>query len=168
MKYYTGIGSRNIPSTYGERMFRICEQLAKKGYVLRSGGARGADTYAEMGCDEGKGKKEIYLPHKGFNNSDGIVFSDLEFDVVQKAASMAREIHPNWKACSPFAQLAHSRNICQILGRDLKTPSEFVVCYTDDGTAKGGTATAMNLAKRLGIPVYNLYHDGVETFLNFL
>ena len=56
------------------------------------------------------------------------------------------------------------RNVYQVLGKDLNTPSEFVICWTPDGaeTANersiktGGTGFAIALADSLGIPVYNL------------
>ena len=50
----------------------------------------------------------------------------------------------------------------QILGRDLQSPVDFVVCYTPDGsltgygTDTGGTATALRLAYRNNIPVINI------------
>jgi hypothetical protein len=43
-----------------------------------------------------------------------------------------------------------------ILGRDLKTPVEFVVCWLHPEATRGGTLLGVNLAKKNGIPVYNL------------
>ena len=49
--YYAGIGSRETPGLMLGAFARIGEFLAKKGYTLRSGGADGADTAFEVGCD---------------------------------------------------------------------------------------------------------------------
>ena len=57
------------------------------------------------------------------------------------------------------AKALHTRNVYQVLGLDLNTPSEFVVCYADvdkHNNVIGGTATAVNIAKEVGIPVYNI------------
>ena len=67
MKYYTGIGSRTTPEHILKLMTKIGKYLALNGYVLRSGGANGADTAFEIGCDEGKGVKEIFIPPFNFN-----------------------------------------------------------------------------------------------------
>jgi len=61
----------------------------------------------------------------------------------------------------------HARNCFQVLGAGLTTPSRFVVCWTPDGAETeqersretGGTATAIVLAARRGIPVINLQRD---------
>ena len=69
---------------------------------------------------------------------------------------IAEKIHPNWSACTNFAQLLHTRNVLQILGRDLKSPSSMVICWTENGRDKGGTATAIKLARQHEIPVINI------------
>lgn len=56
--YYTGIGSRETPEEVLSLFTIVGEFLAKKGYILRSGGAKGADKAFEVGCDKAKGKKE--------------------------------------------------------------------------------------------------------------
>jgi len=43
MKFYSGIGSRTTPLEVQALCTRIAAQLEKAGYVLRSGGAEGAD-----------------------------------------------------------------------------------------------------------------------------
>jgi predicted Rossmann fold nucleotide-binding protein DprA/Smf involved in DNA uptake len=59
---YAGIGSRETPPDVQKLIFDIADKLAKKGYVLRSGGADGADLTFEAGCDNSNGLKEIFLP----------------------------------------------------------------------------------------------------------
>lgn len=149
-KYYTGVGSRETPVVVGMKMVAIAKVMSDKGYVLRSGGADGADSYFESGVPL-TGEKEIYLPWKKFNNNQSSLY-----DISSEAFAIAKTIHPNWKALSEGAKKLHARNVYQVLGTDLKTPSEFVICWTKNGESTGGTRTAIELAIKNKIPVYNL------------
>ena len=149
--YYTGIGSRKTPIHIQKAMISFAEKLVQKGYVLRSGGADGADISFEKGCDNAKGIKEIYLPWKGFNNSK----SNL-FEIREEAFVLAETIHPAWGKCSDASKKLHARNCCQVLGKSLDSPSSLLICWTEDGKDIGGTRTAIILAKKNNIPVYNL------------
>ncbi len=151
MKIYTGIGSRKTPDDILVKMKEIGYFLANKGWTLRSGGADGADSAFEAGCDAAKGKKEIYLPWKSFNGSQ----SDL-YDIPNAAFEKAWEIHPNWLVLKRGAKSLHARNIQQILGKDLDTPTDMIVCWTGGGKLVGGTRTALVLGQSLTIPIINL------------
>ena len=68
----------------------------------------------------------------------------------------------------------HTRNIYQLLGQDLVTPSRFVLCYAqptskDAVTVKGGTGTAVKLGLDNGVEIVNLYYkenvDRIKTWL---
>lgn len=153
MKYYAGIGSRETPKDIGLIMVEIAKVMAKKGYVLRSGGANGADTAFEMGCDQANGAKEIYVPWDGFNGIyDGISATGKEVEAEQ----IASQFHPAWHRCSQGARKMHSRNVYQILGKDLNTPSHGVFCWTPYGTVSGGTGQAIRIANHYNITVRNL------------
>ena len=117
---------------------------------MRSGGAEGADLAFEQGADRVNGQKEIYLPWKGFNNSS----SDLVV-TNQKAFDIAEKYHPYWKNLKDAAKKLQARNSCQVLGKDLCTFSDFVICYTKNGQGKGGTGQAIRIAKRMGIDVFD-------------
>lgn len=58
--YYAGIGSRETPTFVLEAFKQIGEELAKLGVILRSGGASGADSAFEEGCDRVNGERDIY------------------------------------------------------------------------------------------------------------
>ena len=127
--------------------------MAKRGYILRSGGADGSDTAFEIGCDRVNGKKEIYLPWKNFNGNK----SNLIFDDDIEAINIAKKYHPAYNGLSQGAKRLISRDSYQVLGKDLKTPSKYIICYTD-GT--GGTSQALRIAEdiQINIPIFNLYH----------
>lgn len=160
-RYYTGIGSRESPSVVLNAMAAIGTCLGGKGWILRSGGAEGADTAFEEGCDAVKGKKEIWIPWRFFNKRKSSLFPGPGH------YRLAATIHPVWNVLSDGAKSLHARNTAQILGGNLETPSEFVVCYTPDGAEScdditrktGGTGTAIKLASMNNIPVFNLANE---------
>lgn len=152
---YTGIGSRETPPEILAKMTQIATYLASRDYYLRSGGAPGADSAFEDGAGD---KKQIFLPWRGFNGNK----SNL-FEIHPDAFETASRIHPAWDRCSQAAKKLHARNVHQVLGCNLNDPSEFVVCWTKDGEAVGGTATAIKLALHIGISVFNLGSpDGLQ------
>lgn len=169
--FYTGIGSRKTPPDILQTMSNLASKLEDKGYILRSGGAEGADTAFFNGV-KNKRNSEIYVPWPGFANFH------MLYQIPDKAFEMAATVHPAWSKLPQAVQKLHARNIMQILGKDLITPSLFVVCYTadkciDESTRSyktGGTATAIVLAARNNIPVFNLsipeHLNRIETFLN--
>jgi hypothetical protein len=71
--------------------------------------------------------------------------------------AIAAKHHPAWYRCSDAARKLHARNVHQILGRDLASPSKFGVCWTADGQASGGTGQALRIADAYGIRVFNLH-----------
>lgn len=160
IRYYAGIGSRETPDTVGLLMTSIAESLAERGYVLRSGGAPGADTFFEQGAP--KELREIYLPWPGFNGNSSPLHK-----VTSQAMSVAKRFHPNWERLSDAGKKLMARNAYQILGKDLRTPVEFVVCWTPGGKVIGGTGQALRMAKRLEIPVFNLAVPGTPMRLEY-
>ena len=147
MKYYTGIGSRETPANIFSIMTQLAHVLDKQGYVLRSGGAEGADSAFEAGSTN----KEIYLPWKGFNNNTSNLYM-----VNPEAFTLAKEFHPAWHRLSAGGRKLMARNMHQVTGKDLQTFSNFVICYTPNGALTGGTAQAIKYAKSLEIEVINL------------
>jgi hypothetical protein len=165
MIFWTGVGSRIVvddPKTEA-KLRNIGLELTKRLWKLRSGGADGADEAFEDGWKMAwyyappqirpQLQCEIYLPWKGFNGHASPLYTS---EPNPEALYMASQIHPNWKMCSAPAKKLHARNIHQVLGQDLKTPSDVVVCWTPEGEKKGGTRTAIICAEQHGIPVVNL------------
>lgn len=148
MNYYTGIGSRSTPEDILKIMTKIATYFSRHNdlWTLRSGGAKGADKAFEDGAD----LKDIYYAKDAQGDKD--------------AARIAEEHHPAWNRCSPYAKMLHTRNVYQILGKELDKPSKFVVCWTPDGCTSsigrsiktGGTGTAISIAHSFNVPVYNL------------
>lgn len=157
-KYFTGIGSRSTPKDICEIMSIIPIFLNKDhGYILRSGGAPGADLAFETFLSNDV--KNIYLPWKGFNDNKSQLYN-----VTTGAYSIAEKFHPAWKSLSQAGKKLHARNVYQVLGEDLNTPSDFVLCWTADfceshetrSRETGGTGTAISIASYFNVPVFNM------------
>ncbi|ACL69496.1 hypothetical protein [Halothermothrix orenii] len=179
LRYYAGIGSRKTPQDIKDLMYQVSTQLAKKGYILRSGGSPGADDAFEYGVIDVGGKMEVYLPWKGFRNKNGegyIVTPELKN--YNTAIFVARKYHPAFDRLDDRSKKLFIRDTYQVLGKDLKTKSSFVLCWTEDGclsdtqrTEKtGGTGQVISIASYYGIPVFNLkiktHRERIEKWLN--
>jgi hypothetical protein len=171
-KIYSGIGSRDTPAPILLQMEQLAVLASEQGWILRSGGAVGADSAFEAGCDKVSGQKEIYIPFKLFNNHHSSLYPPSEL-----AHMTAKYVHPNYTALSRVARLLIGRNMHQILGWNMSLPVRCVVCYTKDGCESfktysrgtGGTGSAIALASYLSIPVFNLYHkDRYDAAVKFL
>ena len=167
-KIYTGIGSRVVPDIIIKRMLRFGQLAARLGWTLRSGAATGSDEAFEMGCDSMSGSKEIFLPYKGFNHHQSNLYPP-----PREAYVLASTIHLGYNKIKnntrgKIIKALLARNMLQVLGEDLDTPSEFVICWTPDGCERhenycvgvtGGTGTAIALASKHNIPVFNIGSD---------
>jgi len=161
--FYTGVGSRNTPEAIQLIQQQLAMHLEGRGYVLRSGGAKGSDNAFEKGVTVPE-YKEIFVPWSGFNGYTGGpgVIDMTGLENRGEAASIAETIHPAWDRLSRGARALHTRNVYQVLGLDLKTPSRFLLCWAEyqgnnRNVVKGGTNTAVQLALRNGVPVLNMY-----------
>lgn len=158
--HYAGIGSRETPDEVQRLMVSVARRLAARGFTLRSGAAKGADSAFEAGAG---GKAHIFLPWPGFNDSP----SEFE-QPTELAATIASIVHPRWEQLDEKAKALQARNTHQILGADCRSPVDFVVTWTKDGCQTearrtrdtGGTGQAIALADRWGIPVFNLARPG--------
>lgn len=161
------IGSRETPEDIAALLVLFAEKACKEGWIGRSGGAQGADSCLESGVhnvlqSRGTGfledHLEVYLPWNNFK-----YYTLYSMRNRSQAEKIASETHPAWERCKEGAKKLHTRNVYQVLGQDLATPSRFVICWAkpvgDKGHVQGGTATAVKLALDNGIEVINLYHQ---------
>ena len=151
-KYYTGVGSRETPENIRSIINKLSLKLQEEGYVLRSGGADGADTFFE----EKVVLKDIFIPWNDFNK---VVHGVIPFE-TKFSHDILKEIHPAYDKLSQGAVKLHLRNVNQILGEHLDSPSSFLVCWAPvdkNNIPKGGTRTAWLVAKKYNIPCFNLF-----------
>jgi hypothetical protein len=163
MKIYTGIGSRQTPSETIKLIHSISKKMNEMNFLLRSGGADGADSAFE----EFSTNKEIYLPWDGFNgrNHDGESYFDyLQCPAWSLAKTSVDAFHPKPESLSAAGRRLMARNSMQIFGRDYKTPTNVVICWTKGGKDVGGTSQALRIARSAGIPILNLGIPKIEKF----
>ena len=127
-KVYAGIGSRETPPFILKQMTQIAVELEKIGFILYSGGAEGADLAFEKNVTN----KQVFRPR------------DVENDPA--AFELAGRFHPAWKRLGNYAKLLHARNGYIVLGVDLESPVDFIVCWTPGGKVTGGTGQALRIA----------------------
>lgn len=163
MKYYAGIGSRETPEDICILMGEIASYLEERGWILRSGGADGADLAFENGVKD-KSNSVIFLPWKGFNKSESRFYLDnIWEEVLDRAKAVAEQFHPRWNRLSRSAKLLMTRNSLQIFGSfDPEARTKFIVCWTKDGKASGGTGQALRIADAQHIPILNLYYEDIR------
>jgi hypothetical protein len=119
--------------------------------------------------------REIYLPWKKFNgrrkhydpyhpeynadnDDEGYYVPDEHWPTYAKAQVIAQSVIPWWDRLKPSHRRMHTRNVYQVLGLDLNTPSKLLVCNADldgKGEPKGGTRTAIKIAEEHDVPVMN-------------
>ena len=155
-RIYAGIGSRETPPDILEMMRNAAIQLSHRNWYLRSGFAGGADTAFYEGASAVSDKYVNYLPWDGFNgapkNHPNFVVPAIDDEWMK----LAESFHPNWAACTWGARNMHCRNLAQILGLDLNTPADMVVCWTPGARGSGGTGQALRIAKHYNIPIFDL------------
>lgn len=180
---YAGIGARDVPEDIKLIMMKLGFIYASKGYVLRSGGADGSDAAFEHGAFQWadfhnvqrKGVAEIFLPWPEFNGRLGnkaeyIYYASCINDDNKRAIvdRLVNDHHPAPNALGKNRAFME-RNSCQVLGKDLNSPSMFIVCWTIDGTDVGGTGFAMRVAKEANVNIFNLHNFehrlAAETFI---
>lgn len=171
-KYYAGIGSRETPGPAYKKMSEIAKLLEAHNFILRSGGARGADTAFEESVSDKK-NMHIYLPKPMFNGhslyDEGCIYIDEDKDIEDyRNAFESLQFHPTGFNMKLHVRNMMIRNYFQINGRISEELSSFVICWTPDAAngssirtsySSGGTGQAIRLAVNNDIPVYNLKDD---------
>lgn len=172
-KFYAGIGSRETPESARPLIQKIVTFLHEEGYTLRSGGAPGADEMfetAHKAVTPDKTLRDIYLPWYCFQSN----YSPLCI-VTEEAIDFSLQFHPAPHALKQQGvRKLMGRNAYQVLGLDLKTKADFIVCWTHNGAdsdsdadvlrTSGGTGQAIRIAVAYKIPVYNLQSGGIGEF----
>ena len=167
------IGSRQLEQKqeYFEDIklcYNVCMRLAQLGITFTSGLCElGMDGIAQKAyskaVDLGLAKEsqfEVYVADQYNIRRSTLPRKHLAIvrnkDLISETERIASEVHPAWDRCNEWARGMHSRNCHQILGYDLQSPVDAVICWTPDGKVVGGTATALKLSMKAGIPIFNL------------
>lgn len=167
------IGSRQLEQK--EEYFKdiklchnVCMRLAQLGVTFTSGLCElGMDGIAQKAYSEAvdlglasESQFEVYVADQYNIRRSTLPRKHLAIirnkDLIAETERIASEVHPAWYKCNEWARGMHSRNCHQILGYDLRSPVDAVICWTPNGNIQGGTATAIRIALKYNIPVFNL------------
>jgi hypothetical protein len=176
------IGSRQLEQKqeYFEDIklcYNVCMRLAQLGVTFTSGLCElGMDGIAQKAyskaVDLGLAKEsqfEVYVADQHNIRRSTLPRKHLAIvrnkSLIAETERIASEVHPAWDRCNEWARGMHSRNCHQILGYDLKSPVDAVICWTPNGKIQGGTATAIRIALKYNIPVFNLGTKDKESVL---
>ena len=177
------IGSRQLEQKqeYFEDIklcYNVCMRLAQLGVTFTSGLCEiGMDGIAQKAyskaVDLGLAKEsqfEVYVADQYNIRRSTLPRRHLATvrnkDLISETERIASEVHPAWDRCNEWARGMHSRNCHQILGYDLQSPVDAVICWTPNGAVVGGTATALKLSMKAGIPIFNLGVSDKKSVLN--
>lgn len=155
-RFYAGIGSRETPFVVCTRMSSIANWLKGEGYTLRTGDAEGADAAFWQGAGQ------IGQMFKPWPKQPG------GYEPVNRSwgVEIAKKYHPAWDRLTHGGKALMGRNTFQVLGPTEHGPvSQFVVCWTKDGKASGGTGQAIRIAAAYHIKVFNLHDPDAEASL---
>lgn len=176
------IGSRQLEQK--EEYFKdiqlchnVCMRLAQLGVTFTSGLCElGMDGIAQKAYSQAvdlglasESQFEVYVADQYNIRRSTLPRKHLAIirnkDLIAETERIASEVHPAWDKCNEWARGMHSRNCHQILGYDLQSPVDAVICWTPDGNVVGGTATAIRIALKYNIPVFNLGTKDKESVL---
>ena len=177
------IGSRQLEQKQEyfediELCYNVCMRLAQLGITFTSGLCElGMDGIAQkaysQAVDLGLAKEsqfEVYVADQYNIRKSKLPRKHLAIvrnkDLISETERIASEVHPAWDRCNEWARGMHSRNCHQILGYDLQSPVDAVICWTPNGAVVGGTRTALKLAMKAGIPIFNLGVSDKKSVLN--
>lgn len=177
------IGSRQLEQKqeYFEDIklcYNVCMRLAQLGHTFTSGLCElGMDGIAQKAfsraVDLGFAKEsqfEVYVADEHNIRKSNLPRKHLaqvrNKDLIKQSELLASQVHPAWDKCNDWARGMHSRNCHQILGYDLKSPVDCVITWTPNGNVVGGTATALKLAMKYDIPIFNLGVPDKKSVLN--
>lgn len=156
MRSYAGVGARATPSNILSIMegVGVCNALGKNKnnqvLQLRSGGAQGADSAFEKGCDSINGPKQIFRPQDKIPK--------WCYEMVTEYCTEAP-----LSRMKPFVQNLLARNMMQILGPNGDDPVKYVMLWVPGPDAcasgMGGTRYAARCAADHNIPILNLYNN---------
>ena len=156
---YAGLGASNAPAAQRTLMTDIGHRLAQEDFLLRSGGGQGAEQAFENGARLADGEARIYLPSDGYRGRESGV-DGATAEIPERAYQIAASHHDKWDTLTEATRRQYARNAVEILGEDLSTPADAVVCWTRDGKDTGATAQALALAREHNIPIINLGAPG--------
>ena len=167
-KAYACLGNKEAPQEVIDHMVRLVQDLDREGWTLRTSGGEGPEERIEIETE----RKEIHLPWAKFNNRESKFCRN-----DKNANDIVSSFHPTFGSLKPAVQAIVARQAHVILGKDLRSPVRFLICWSEDGAEDGKTKSIKTgymsmpiaIAHSLSIPIFNLKNpDALQRLKNYL
>lgn len=165
---YTVILDKAVPENILAKVEEIVKVLSGHGFTLRYGGTEEFESRFEKVAE----RKELILPWRDFNEKQ----SKFTFN-NDRSLAVAKMFHPTFDTMKKGVQAFLARNARLILGHEMKSPTNFLICWTDDGceslrektSATGFVGHPIAIASAAHVPIYNLNRENsVARFQHFM
>ena len=171
---WTGVGSRVVPTAIAEYQAMVGGMMAELGGQLRTGDAFGSDENFLDGYNKAIAElpnmppAEVYYTRLA--NRRGLIhdpasgyFEAEQYETFEKAKVIAEVARGSFQNLKDWGIALHTRNVYQVLGPELDKRSWLCILYAEPsgkkGRVKGGTNTALQIAKRFNVPTANIYTE---------
>lgn len=166
--YVAIVGSREVPLDELELMIRLGRTTTDIGLADSSGDAFGSDRAGWWGSQQSrvyaKVGARIYLTEswRARKRAEENPFFIIAEDFPEKwdmAKALALNARGTFNGLNEYGIGLHTRNVYQIYGHTLDEPVKLIIYYAptvgkvENEFVKGGTNTALQLAKQAEIPV---------------
>lgn len=145
MKYCTGLGTTQVTKTMQDVIERFSRYLSEQGYTIRTDFDKGMNQVFRNNSDS----VELYT-FEGDSNKNADAFDCPMTDFVKQHL---RDSYISLDALNRVTKNRVVRCYYELLGQNLDSPSEFLICYDP---SEGVVNYAHRIAYKLGIKVYNL------------
>ncbi len=142
------IGARQASSSGLKRAFKFAQNLAKAGFTIVSGYAKGIDTQAHLGAIKGGGETIMVIPMGVFN-----------FVLHKELYPVKTQLLKRGTILSEFFPTA-SWTIGQAMARNRLTSGLSDAVLIIEAGPKGGTINTANWAKKQGKPIFVCAEEG--------
>ena len=143
VRAYAGFGSWNTPAHIVVVIESLGRALAEAGWTLRTGGAAGAESAFERGCDAVGGRKELV---------------GRPADIESASAQFWPETLLPWAQLSANTRALLAQSACQILGPDLDAPAKFLAYWKSTDGRSFEIDHALQIAAAHAVPCVRIEH----------
>lgn len=163
--YYTVViaGNDRIPDQKALEVADLVKLAEKRGIRIRAGGQSETDVVVT----ENSKWAEYHLPWKMFNDIE-VKGMGSTFNTDECFEFAKRYYNGDFETVNKFQRALHGRTPRLLFGKNLKSPANLVIVWSDDGAEKAadtGTRSGIaghivRMASAVNIPIINLNNPG--------